>query len=554
MLNHLTVKNFAIADVIEVDFSQGMTVLSGETGAGKSIILDALGLTLGDRADTSMVRHGESKAEISAVFDIAAHPEALQWLRDHDLDDGEQCILRRVITAEGRSRGYINGQPAPLQDLKALGERLIDIHSQHEHQSLLQRDNHRRIVDSYGQLNELAQQVASAYRAWSEKSQQLEQLSSNQDELAARAQLLGFQVEELNNLALKEGEVAQLEQEQSRLANAEQLLQQTHAALQVCSEGEENIETFLAHGISSLQNLPGEEHLLQEALGLLNEAQIQVNEASSNLRQFMDSFELDPERLGWVEDRLSAVYQLARKHRCQPEELSEVHFRLDQELTQLTGGDQNLEQLAQEVERLKHNFMELAREQRSRRKQAAETFTQQVIAQLASMDMNTIGLVVQFDALEETSVNQHGLDRLEFLISTNPGQPPKPLQKVASGGELSRISLAIQVVIAKSSTIPTLVFDEVDVGIGGGTAQIVGRLLRKLGEQGQVICVTHLPQVASQGHQHLFISKHIENDAVRSAIKRLDEGARTQEIARMLGGIDITDQSLAHAKEMLTQD
>lgn len=554
MLIHLTVKNFAIADEIDVDFREGMTVLSGETGAGKSIILDALGLTLGDRADTSMVRHGESKAEISAVFDIGAHPEAMKWLAEHDLDDAQECILRRVITAEGRSRGYINGQPAPLQDLKALGERLIDIHSQHEHQSLMQRDNHRSIVDSFGQLTELAQQVTSAYRDWSRKAQQLEQLTSNQDEIAARAQLLGFQVEELDKLALAEGEVEQLEQEQSRLANSEQLLQHTNTALQVCSDGEENTEAMLAQAIQSLQNLPGDEPALQEALNLLNEAQIQINEAGSTLRHFIDSFDMDPERLEWVEERLSAVYQLARKHRCRPEELSEVHFRLNQEYTQLAGGDQNLEQLEQEVKQLRATYLSLAQKQRQARQQSAEAFTAQVVEQLASMDMSSTKLVVHFEALEDNAINQHGLDRLEFLISTNPGQPPKPLQKVASGGELSRISLAIQVVIAKSSTIPTLVFDEVDVGIGGGTAQIVGRLLRKLGEKGQVICVTHLPQVAAQGHQHLFISKRLENETVRSSIKQLDDAARTQEIARMLGGVEITDQSLAHAREMLATD
>lgn len=554
MLIHLTVKNFAIADEIDVDFREGMTVLSGETGAGKSIILDALGLTLGDRADTSMVRHGESKAEISAVFDIGAHPEAMKWLAEHDLDDAQECILRRVITAEGRSRGYINGQPAPLQDLKALGERLIDIHSQHEHQSLMQRDNHRSIVDSFGQLTELAQQVSSAYRDWSRKAQQLEQLTSNQDEIAARAQLLGFQVEELDKLALTEGEVEQLEQEQSRLANSEQLLQYTNTALQVCSDGEENTEAMLAQAIQSLQNLPGDEPALQEALNLLNEAQIQINEAGSTLRHFIDSFDMDPERLEWVEERLSAVYQLARKHRCRPEELSEIHFRLNQEYTQLAGGDQNLEQLEQEVKQLRATYLSLAQKQRQARQQSAEAFTAQVVEQLASMDMSSTKLVVHFEALEDNAINQHGLDRLEFLISTNPGQPPKALQKVASGGELSRISLAIQVVIAKSSTIPTLVFDEVDVGIGGGTAQIVGRLLRKLGEKGQVICVTHLPQVAAQGHQHLFISKRVENETVRSSIKQLDDAARTQEIARMLGGVEITDQSLAHAREMLATD
>ena len=554
MLNQLSVQNFAIADRVQVEFETGMTVLSGETGAGKSIILDALGLALGDRADTSMVRHGEAKADISAVFDVAAHPQAQAWLTEHDLDDGEQCILRRVITAEGRSRGYINGQPAPLQDLKALGERLIDIHSQHEHQSLLQKDNHREILDSFGQLGSLADQVAGAFKDWSRKAQQLEQLSSNQDELAARAQLLGFQVDELDKLGLQEGEVEQLEQEQSRLANAEQLLQQSNIALQICSDGEENVEAMLSQALHSLQSLPVEEVQLAEAITMLNEAQIQVNEAASNMRHFMDGFELDPERLRWIEERLSAAYQLARKHRCQPEELTEVHFRLNQELQQLTGGDQNLEQLEAEVATARNAFMTAAQQLREQRQQVADTFTKQVLTQLASMDMQSTKLVVAFAPLDENNVSRHGLDTIEFLISTNPGQPPKPLNKVASGGELSRISLAIQVVIAQSSTIPTLVFDEVDVGIGGGTAEIVGKLLRGLGQNGQVICVTHLPQVAAQGHHHLFISKRVENEVMRSSIRPLSDDERPREIARMLGGVEITEQSLAHAKEMLAVD
>ena len=551
MLSQLKVSNFAIADHLEILFDQGMTVLSGETGAGKSIILGALGLALGDRADTTMVRHGADKAEISAVFELQQQPEAITWLKQHDLDDGTQCILRRVITAEGRSRSYINGQPSPLQSLKEIGELLIDIHSQHEHQSLLQKDHHRTILDQFGQVQECSKEVALAYRAWSEKAQKLARLESSQDELEARLQLLKFQVDELDKLALGADELTELEQEQATLSHAELLLGKAHEALSFCSDNDPNAENLIHAATQALQNLPTEHKNLVEALNLLNEAQIQIAEAGNSLRHFVESFELDPQRLEWIEDRLSAIYQLARKHRCSPDQLAAVHENLRQEMSQYLNGDQNIEQLNAEVQDLSRRYLERAEQQRTVRLQAAKKLELSIAEQLALMDMKAVKLVANFTPLEKHNFSQYGLDAIEFLISTNPGQPLKPLNKVASGGELSRISLAIQVAIAQSSTIPTLVFDEVDVGIGGGTAQIVGRLLKSLGNQGQVICVTHLPQVAAQGHHHLFIRKNIEDGQVRSAIDVLNNDDRTQEIARMLGGVKITAQTLAHAKEML---
>lgn len=551
MLNQITVSNFAIADHVEVLFNDGMTVLSGETGAGKSIILDALGLTLGDRADTSMVRHGEEKADISATFDLSKHQGAQSWLKEHDLDDGNQCILRRVITAEGRSRGYINGHPSPLQNLKAIGELLIDIHSQHEHQSLLEKDNHRIILDNFAHINALSEEVIMRHREWTKKSKHLAKLENNQDEIAARIHLLTFQVEELDTLNLTENEVTELEQEQAELSNAELLLSKTHTALALCDEKEINVSNMITHASSSLMNLPYENEKISEALNLLNEAQIQVDEAANNLRHFIDSFELNPERLQEIEERLSTLYQLARKHRCEPEELVLIQQKLSQELEQYTHGDQNLEELQSEVIKLEKDYFEIAEKQRQARLAVGKTLEDQISEQLALMDMKSVKFVVSLTSLERNKINQHGIDSVEFLISTNPGQPPKAINKVASGGELSRISLAVQVIIAQSSTIPTLVFDEVDVGIGGGTAQIVGKLLKTLGSKGQVICVTHLPQVASQGDHHYFISKQEIDGSVKSSIDLLNKEDRTKEIARMLGGIKITEQTLAHAKEMI---
>jgi len=551
MLSQLKVTNFAIADHVEVLFEQGMTVLSGETGAGKSIILDALGLALGDRADTSMVRHGEKKAEICATFELDNHPQAVKWLQEHDLDDELQCIIRRIITAEGRSRSYINGHPCPLQSLKSIGELLIDIHSQHEHQSLLQKDKHRSILDDFGKLQSNSKKVAQLYNEWTAVAQKLAQLESNQDEFEARLQLLTFQVDEFDKLGLREDEVKNLEKEQSSLANAELLLSKAHTALSLCSESDTNATSMIISATQALQDLPSENQQLSEAFTMLSEAQIQIDEASNSLRYFTESFELDPERLQFIEERLSTIYQLARKHRCQPEELINTYNKLANEMAQFNNGDQSLEQLGKDVKIKEQLFIEMAEKQRRARIKHATKLEKSICEQLALMDMKSVKFNIQIAALEKNSYNQHGLDAIEFLVSTNPGQPPKSIAKVASGGELSRISLAIQVIIAKNSTIPTLVFDEVDVGIGGGTAQIVGRLLKSLGQSGQIICVTHLPQVASQGDNHFFISKRKVNDKIKSSIDLLDTPGRTKEIARMLGGVTMTEQTLAHAQEML---
>ncbi len=551
MLTQLIVKNFAIADQLKVNFEPGMTVLSGETGAGKSIILDALGLTLGDRADSSMVRHGEDKAELSSVFDLAQIPQALSWLKSRDLEADAQCILRRVITAEGRSRAYINGQPCSLQDLKDIGEQLIDIHSQHAHQSLLRKEQHREILDQFAELGSLNQSVSSAYDAWQQKRSRLKELEDNQEAASERLQLLQFQVEELDRLALGEHELAELEAEQAELANAEALLSGANQALQLCSEGDASAHSLLHAANHALDQIPTENRLLSETRNMLEEALIQISEAASNLNHFLDSFELNPERLQAVEERLSAAYQMARKHRCAPEELYGLHQTLAGQLAELSGGDQNLDALREQVAQLYEHFLKLAQQQREQRQHSARVLEQQIQEKLAQLNMQNVQFVLDFSELDAEHAGRHGLDSIEFLVSTNPGHPPKPLSKVASGGELSRISLAIQVVIAQRSTIPTLVFDEVDSGIGGGTAQIVGRMLKVIGEKGQVICVTHLPQVAAQGHHHLFISKSLKEDKVCSDIRPLDAAERTQEIARMLGGIEITEQTLAHAQEML---
>lgn len=555
MLLQLSVRDFAIAEQIDLHFEAGMTVISGETGAGKSILLDALGLALGDRATSDSVRHGADKADISAVFDISKIPEAQAWLQEYDLHHDNECILRRVISVDGKSRGYINGHPSPLQMLREIGEMLMDIHSQHEHQSLLKKETHRKLVDSFGDHQEQLERVRQLFHRWQDKRKRLEQLSSQSEEMQARVQLLAYQAQELEQLGLKEGEIEELEQEQERLSQVEGILTSCHAAVQACKEDEDSCTSRLHYAIHQLEPIRHTHASIENALKLLQEAEIQIEEACNDLRHFADTFEADPERLQQVEERLSDIFQLARKHRTSPGELIQLQQNLTQELESLSGGEQNLELLEDEVRQLAADYLREAQALSRMRQEAASALDALVQEKLQQLHMPSMRFMTQLQSKGEDPAHfgPHGLEDVEFLISPNPGQPAKPLIKIASGGELSRISLAIQVVAAQVSSIPSLVFDEVDVGIGGGTAEVVGRMLRNLGEKGQVFCVTHQPQVACQGHHHLFVSKQVTKNQTHSKITRLSEQERIQEVARMLGGIEVTDQTLAHAEEMLTK-
>ena len=553
MLTELTVSNYAIAEKVELHFNKGMTALTGETGAGKSIVLDALGLAMGGRADAGAVRHGAKRADITANFDISRIPEAQEWLEDHELDDPEHCILRRSISKEGRSRAFINGQPCPLSQLKELGGMLMDIHSQHQHQSLLRKETHRKLLDEFAGAEALAEQTKVAWKAWHQIGQKLEQRRQNADEAEARIQLLRYQVEELDRLALETDEQETLEQEQAQLSQADNVLHNSHQAAQLCSEEDTNAASLLRQALQQLEQLPVEVPALAETIQMLSEAEIQISEAGDNLRRFIDDYEADPARLAEVEERLSAIYQMARKHRITPEELPEFHQKLSKELDQLDGGEGSLEQLEVELEQQRAHFDGLADQLTEKRQQAAMNLDQRIAEELAQLSMPAVQFVSHLNRNQGEEPAAHGMEDIEFLISANPGQPARPLAKVASGGELSRISLAIQVVVAQTSTTPTLVFDEVDVGIGGGTAEVVGRLLRALGDNGQVLCVTHLPQVAAQSHQHLFVSKFTESDATYSRIETLDNQGRIDEVARMLGGMDMTKHTLAHAREMFVK-
>ncbi|AMA44644.1 DNA repair protein RecN [Pseudomonas monteilii] len=552
MLVHLSIHNYAIVEHLDLELARGMSVITGETGAGKSIMLDALGLALGDRADCGVVRPGADKADILATFDLVDIPEAHAWLVERDLEQDGPCILRRVITAEGRSRGYINGTPCPLGDLKALGELLIDIHSQHEHQSLLKTDTHRRLLDEYAGASDLARQVQLAAQRWRQTRQELERLSNSSDEQRARHQLLSYQLEELENLNLGENELELLEQEHKNLTNAEALFGVCRQVIDQCSESDSgNVLSVLSACLSRLGNTGDGPKALGEAANLIASAQIQIEEAVGELNRFLDHFDADPMRLQALEERLDALYTLARKHRVQPSELPELQQRLIDELEGLNASDESVERLGEELAAYAKHYQLKAAELSGLRHQAAGQLANAVEQEIQRLGMPGGRFHIALTPLNGDDLSPHGLESVELLVSANPGQPLKGLAKVASGGELSRISLAIQVITAQTSRIPTLVFDEVDVGIGGPTAEIVGQLLRRLGDRGQVLTVTHLPQVAAQGHHHLFVHKVRHSDTTHTAVASLGKRERVEEVARMLGGIDLTKESLAHARKMV---
>lgn len=549
MLTQLAIRDYAIVDTLDLELAGGMTAITGETGAGKSILLGALGLCLGERADAGSVRHGCERADLSARFDIAALPAARRWLAERELPD-DDCLLRRVVTTNGRSKAWINGQPATVADLKALGEHLVEIHGQHAHQLLLREETHLRLLDDFAGNRSAVSELGETFRRWQTTRRRLKQLTESGDEVQARRQLLRYQVEELDALALGDDELATLEHEQEQLAHAEETLREAQFAAECCDNDDGGVLTLLNQATHHLDPLPGSDRgSLAEVLAMLGEARIQIEEAVRELQRFADATELDPERLAWVESRLGEVHRIARKHHVMPEELPALHRRLQVELENLEGGEHDLEALRAEVETLRDSWRERVRAVGEVRRQAAGKFGKAVQEQLAFLAMGKARFEVAVGTRQ--SPQPDGMEEVRFLISANPGQPPRPLAKVASGGELSRISLAIQVVAARHSTIPSLVFDEVDVGISGATAEIVGQLLRRLGDNGQVMTVTHLPQVAAQAHHHLHIEKQAKRDTTLTRMALLDEAGRVSELARMLGGVNLSDRTLAHAREML---
>jgi DNA repair protein RecN (Recombination protein N) len=558
MLLQLTIQNYATVDSLEIEFKAGMSVITGETGAGKSVIVGALGLALGDRADKAIIRSGARRAEICAEFNTANILAAQNWLAEHDLeaeDASPSCLLRRVVNDDGRSRGYINGSPVTLSNLKSLGEMLINIHSQHEHQSLLHRATHQRLLDEYCVKGELLSALRGSWKQWQANFQLLQSLSSQSEEDSAQWQLLSYQLSELDELDIGVNEAADLDAEFKTLNHADETLAATARALNLCSENEDhNVSSLLAQALAVLHELPEKQADTDSIIGLLENADIQLQEAASELRDFGAGFDANPQRLEQVNARLSALHAIARKHKVHPNALPEVVASLRQQLTRLQNTDEELEKLTASDQKLRNVYKKVASKISVLRRRGGEKLAQQVNAQLKLLGMPNAALAVTLQDTASENPVLHGLESVEFLVSTNPGQAAKPLIKIASGGELSRISLAIQVITAQTSQTPSLVFDEVDVGIGGGVAKIVGELLRQLGSSTQILCVTHQAQVAGQGHHHLFVSKRREVNSSLTEISELTSSEKIKEVARMLGGEEYSVESLAHAEQMVASN
>ncbi|RPH24170.1 DNA repair protein RecN [Buttiauxella warmboldiae] len=551
MLAQLTISNFAIVRELEIDFHHGMTAITGETGAGKSIAIDALGLCLGGRAEADMVRRGANRADLCARFSLKDTPAALRWLEENQLDDGRECLLRRVISSDGRSRGFINGTAVPLSQLRDLGQMLIQIHGQHAHQLLLKPEHQKNLLDGYAGEPALLQQMAESYREWHQSCRTLAQHQQLAQEHAARTELLNYQLKELNEFAPVAGEFEQIDEEYKRLANSGQLISTSQQALAILADGEEsNLQSQLYSVRHLLEELVGMDGKLSGVLNMLEEANIQISEASDELRHYCDRLDLDPNRLYELEQRIARQISLARKHHISPEELPAFHQQLLAELHQLDDRASSQDELMQAVTLHHQQALSIARELHQRRTHYAAELCGLITQSMHSLSMphGKLAIDVEFN---ENHLTAEGADRIDFRVTTNPGQPLQPLAKVASGGELSRIALAIQVITARKMETPALIFDEVDVGISGPTAAVVGKLLRQLGESTQVMCVTHLPQVAGCGHHHFFVSKETDGEMTETHMQPLDKRSRLQELARLLGGSEVTRNTLANAKELL---
>lgn len=549
MLHSLHLRDFVIVRELALDFSAGLSVLTGETGAGKSILIDALGLLLGERAEAGMVRQGAERTELNAVFVTAALPQVVEWLAAESLqgDDGD-LLLRRVIDAAGKSRAWINGTPATLAQLKNLGELLVDIHGQHAHQSLLRADAQRALLDDYAQASELARSVREQYRHWQALAGELQDAEQNRAAFEAECERLQWQIDEVAALNLAEGEWPELQAEHKRLHHAASLIEGVQGGLTVLADGDENCQSWLASVQHQLAGLADYDAGINETLELLEGAEAQLADAIHALRHYADRLELDPARLAEVEARLDAVFRTARKFRLPPEALPAQLLEWQQRLSEL-GGTGGLEGLQARVELAEAAFRQQASLLSAARGKAAGELELAVNAQLPELALGSSRFAITLLPLDAPAA--FGLEQVELQVANHPSAPLRALAKVASGGELSRISLALQVVTSKVAAVPTLIFDEVDVGIGGKVAEIVGRRLRELGESRQVLCITHLPQVAACGHQHLQVSKTSDEAGVVSAITVLDRSERIAEIARMLGGVTITETTRQHAEEML---
>lgn len=553
MLTQLTINNFAIVRHLNLELSEGMSVITGETGAGKSIAIDALGLCLGYRSESSMIRNGADKADITATFQMQPNSPAYLWLKDHELldeDNPHECILRRMINLEGRSKAFVNNRPLPISQLRELGQYLIHLNGQHAPQLLLKSEYQLELVDNYAGIHSLLGKMQEQYNKWRKLHQQVKNFRQQCKENEARKQLLQYQVDELDEFDIKEGEFEEMEETHTRLSNSEELTEMSQSVLDLLSDDNSNADSLIYNAIRYLEDLVEVDANYQSSLDMLNEALIQVQEASSEVRTLAGGIEQDPELLAELDERIARAMSLAKKHYVSPNELWQHHSILQGELQKLVDFEDNEEQLIADEKKAYRECVALAEQIYQERVSAAQKLAEQVTAQIKALSMENgeFYIDIQHDMKKLTP---NGADFVEFNLRSNLGQNAQPLAKIASGGELSRISLAVQVLTANKLSTPTIIFDEVDVGISGIAATTVGRLLRQLGNRCQVLCVTHLPQVASHGHQHFNVQKYVKDNQTETQMSLLSEQERVNALARLLGGSKITDAVLANAQEML---
>jgi DNA repair protein RecN (Recombination protein N) len=560
MLQQLTIQNFAIVRSLDIDWQTGMTTITGETGAGKSIAIDALGLCLGDRATTNAVRPHCKKADLAATFNTLRNKHAKAWLKQHELlseQEGE-CILRRVISSEGRSKSYINGSQVPLIQLKEIGQLLINIHGQHDHQLIVKASQQCRLLDNYANHIPLLNAVKHYAQQWHKLNKELEILQQHKQQRIAEQQLIQYQVTELDEFALQMGEFTTLESDYKRHSNAQDLLDSTLSSLQILSENDNfNILNSLRQCSEHINSVAKVDKQLIDVATILTESLIQLDEANNDLKQYYQQLELDPKHFSLIEERYSTALQLAKKHQVSPEDLVNFHSQLSQQLATISSDETRITSIIDELETTRLLYQENATSLSESRHNSAKRLSKLISKSMQELNMphgqfyiavNNTSATIPAD---KNTINSNGIDTINFQVSINPGQPLEAMHKVASGGELSRISLAMQVILADKVITPTLIFDEVDVGISGPTAAMVGKKLQQLAKNTQVICVTHLPQVACKGHQQLFVSKLTDGELTETQVCELSESNRIREIARLLAGDKISQHSLANAEELL---
>tara|TARA_B100001113_G_scaffold92252_1_gene73881 strand:+ start:489 stop:2153 length:1665 start_codon:yes stop_codon:yes gene_type:complete len=551
MLRSLQIRNFAIIDEIDITFKDDMTVLTGETGAGKSILIDALSLVLGERGSSNLIRNKEKRAEYTAEFEITNNKNALNWLVEKSLENENECILRRTISPDGKSRSFINGNTVNLQSLKSLGELLVDIHGQHFHQSLCKKNVQRDLLDHFGGLSDTKNKIKSIFNEWRTLSTQLTEMIENDKNKADRIDLLSFQSKELNELALSSGEYDSLNSEFKKINNIEKINRGINSLIDCLQSNEiTNVEQMLSDSIKNIDTLATFDNSLEETKNLLSEAEINVSEAIGNLSRYGESIDYDNQKSREIEERINSIISLSRKHRADPDELIDIKIQIEKELDALNHSQTSIEEIQKNMNDLRKEYDDLSIKLTRMRVESGKK-----LSGLVADSMNELGMtggIFKVEIIPSRNISQHGNDDITFQISANPGQKPQPISNVASGGELSRMSLAIQVITSNGTNIPTMIFDEVDSGIGGAIAEVVGKKLKDLSQNKQVLCVTHLAQVASKGSSHIRINKLTDNKKTKIFASKLNSDERVEEIARMIGGIELTEKTREYAKEMLS--